>query len=182
MNLRMRILLIMLLGLASAWNHARADATMESLQTRLQKLGFYRGEVDGVYGSQTAAAIRRYQLAKGLRVTGEPTRETLEHLALVPQQPTTPDGQPAPAPAALKDLLRGSHLERAPTALRQKAVTEAQRQLKILGYYSGPIDGVPNASLAGAIKIWQRNSDLKATGRLDRASLEALQILPSADH
>jgi len=40
------------------------------LQTRLQQLGFYKGACDGIYGKNTAAAVRAFQKTKKQPVTG----------------------------------------------------------------------------------------------------------------
>jgi len=153
-----------------------ADPSMASLQEKLAGMGFYRGEVDGVYGSQTAAAIRRYQLAKDLRVTGLPTKETLISLGLLPPQPSLVDGQPAPPPLALQDICRGGPFAKASTARQSEVVRAAQRQLKILGHFTGSIDGIPSPSFTAALKTWQQGLGLRATGRLDRPSVTALQL------
>ncbi|MFH1879904.1 MAG: peptidoglycan-binding protein [Bacillota bacterium] len=46
------------------------SANVTSLQTSLASLGFYTGSLDGQYGSGTTTAVKNYQAAKGLRVTG----------------------------------------------------------------------------------------------------------------
>jgi len=51
-----------------------------NVQSALQQQGFYQGEVDGVLGPQTRAALAEYQSAQGIEPTGaidEPTLETL---------------------------------------------------------------------------------------------------------
>ena len=51
-----------------------------NVQSALQQAGYYQGEVDGVLGPQTRAALAEYQSAQGLEPTGavdEPTLETL---------------------------------------------------------------------------------------------------------
>lgn len=51
-----------------------------NVQSALQEQGYYQGEVDGVLGPQTRAALAEYQSAQGLEPTGlvdEPTLETL---------------------------------------------------------------------------------------------------------
>ena len=55
--------------------------TLREVQQRLAELGYDPGPVDGVAGAQTAAALRAFQSARGLRPTGRmdsPTREALE--------------------------------------------------------------------------------------------------------
>jgi peptidoglycan hydrolase-like protein with peptidoglycan-binding domain len=60
----------------------RADETVLATQKKLAQLGFYKGGADGQMGSQTSAAIRRYQIAENLKVTGELNRQTLEQLGI----------------------------------------------------------------------------------------------------
>jgi membrane-bound lytic murein transglycosylase B len=52
----------------------------ERLQRLLNKLGYDAGPVDGVPGSQTRAAIRRYQLDAGRPADGHPSVDLLERL------------------------------------------------------------------------------------------------------
>jgi Putative peptidoglycan binding domain len=54
--------------------------TVANVQAALQQQGYYQGEVDGVLGPQTRAALADYQSAQGLEPTGaidEPTVEAL---------------------------------------------------------------------------------------------------------
>ena len=51
-----------------------------NVQSALQEQGFYQGDIDGVLGPQTRAALAEYQSQQGLEPTGlvdEPTLETL---------------------------------------------------------------------------------------------------------
>ena len=52
------------------------------IQQRLKNLGFYHGELDGIVGPQTRAAITEFQARTGLKVSGElddSTRQKLIH-------------------------------------------------------------------------------------------------------
>jgi N-acetylmuramoyl-L-alanine amidase len=49
-------------------------------QARLKNLGYYHGPIDGESGEETAAALRRFQRAQGLRVTGQADSETRDKL------------------------------------------------------------------------------------------------------
>jgi peptidoglycan hydrolase-like protein with peptidoglycan-binding domain len=40
-----------------------SPSNIEALQKRLQELGFYRGEIDGIWGPQTQAAVEAAQRA-----------------------------------------------------------------------------------------------------------------------
>jgi peptidoglycan hydrolase-like protein with peptidoglycan-binding domain len=59
-----------------------ADDLTRAIQQRLKDQGFYYGQVDGQGGDETSAAIRRYQIRSGLRVTGQVNDETLRSLGL----------------------------------------------------------------------------------------------------
>jgi hypothetical protein len=51
-----------------------------NVQSALQQQGYYEGDIDGILGPQTRAALAEYQSAQGLEPTGavdEPTLETL---------------------------------------------------------------------------------------------------------
>lgn len=55
-------------------------STVRAAQSRLKARGYHSGAVDGVMGPQTVQALRRYQAANGLSVTGridEATRRSL---------------------------------------------------------------------------------------------------------
>ena len=61
-------------------NSLWADDLTRAVQQRLKDQGFYYGEVDGQGGDETSAAIRRYQIRHGLKVTGQLNDETLHAL------------------------------------------------------------------------------------------------------
>jgi peptidoglycan hydrolase-like protein with peptidoglycan-binding domain len=73
----------LVLGCFLVWTAtALADDLTRAVQERLKERGFYYGGVDGQSGSETSAAIRRYQIRYGLKVNGELTEETLKSLGL----------------------------------------------------------------------------------------------------
>lgn len=63
----------------------RGDDVRE-LQRRLNRLGFDAGYVDGVFGPQTAEAVREFQLNVGLRVDGIAGIEVVEALVRLHRQ------------------------------------------------------------------------------------------------
>ena len=54
-----------------------------NVQAALQEQGYYQGEVDGVLGPQTRAALAEFQSAQGLEPTGAVDEPTLETLGMV---------------------------------------------------------------------------------------------------
>jgi len=69
------VLFAVSLGLAFAGSVC-ADDNVRAVQEKLREGGFYSGEVDGAYSSQLAAALTRFQVRKGLPVTGQLDVET----------------------------------------------------------------------------------------------------------
>ena len=67
---------------AETYEQGSSGATVREIQTRLADWGYYSGEVDGIYGSRTAAAVRWFQEANGLAVDGRAGPETLAALGL----------------------------------------------------------------------------------------------------
>jgi membrane-bound lytic murein transglycosylase B len=51
--------------------------TVKQMQRKLRQLGFDAGEIDGVMGSGTQAALREFQAAKGMVADGYPDKTTL---------------------------------------------------------------------------------------------------------
>jgi hypothetical protein len=61
---------------------AYAGSVVVAAQARLQRLGYYRGAVDGSFGPLTAEAIRGFQVDNGLPVTGDLDARTQRSLGL----------------------------------------------------------------------------------------------------
>ncbi len=58
------------------------NATVRAAQVKLKARGYHSGSVDAVMGPQTVHALRRYQAANGLRITGEVDEGTLVSLGV----------------------------------------------------------------------------------------------------
>ncbi|HWA91461.1 MAG TPA: peptidoglycan-binding protein [Rhizomicrobium sp.] len=52
------------------------------VQSKLHELGYYTGTIDGVFGSGTKDALRRFQLVKQLPATGRMDDATLAALGI----------------------------------------------------------------------------------------------------
>lgn len=52
------------------------------VQAALMRLGYYNGDIDGLLGPKTRAAITKYQQAKSLRQTGRMDIQTLSQLGI----------------------------------------------------------------------------------------------------
>jgi Putative peptidoglycan binding domain len=58
------------------------DPTVTAVQRQLSQDGFYSGPIDGIYGPATRDAVAKYQIAKGLDVTGSLSPDTLQSFGL----------------------------------------------------------------------------------------------------
>ncbi len=167
--IRLLALALILIAVPTA---LRADETVLATQKKLTQLGFYKGTSDGQMGSQTSAAIRRYQIAENLKVTGELNRQTLQNLGIQ-------GSAPMPAYVAIADIFKGGPYISVGPELQVAAVRQAQKNLKLLGYYSGPEDGMPNGGLVAALNVWQKSAGFRQTGRFDENTLKGLDLMPN---
>ena len=130
---------------------AVADYTA-ALQKDLRTAGYYDGEVDGVYGPQTVAAVEQLQKDNNLTVTGFVDRATA---------------------AALDAAVLAKGGEAAAQELAHTAAV--QSTLKLAGYWPGAVDGKWTPELTEALKAFQEDLGVKPTGAVDAATLGALE-------
>lgn len=105
MSWKARILVLVSLFFAAA---LRADSVTESVQQKLKDDGFYYGAITGTKDSETVAAIRRYQIRNGLKVSGELDAETQRSLG-IKGAASARGGTPAiPRPSPDKNYARSS--------------------------------------------------------------------------
>lgn len=62
------------------------DARLANIQRLLAELGYGPLQADGAMGENTSAAIRRFELDRGLPLSGEPSLEVVRHLEKVTGQ------------------------------------------------------------------------------------------------
>ena len=75
---------------------------VRDLQARLKQIYWFNADVTGVYGDVTTAAVRGFQAKRGIPVTGEVDRRTLDRLGAMTTEPTDAELQNrANAPGAL---------------------------------------------------------------------------------
>src|SRR5438067_1911216 len=162
---RMKRPLLFLVITVCAAQLVHADPALRSLQQTLKQQGFYYGTVTGEKSGETTAAIRRYQIRNGLKVTGEINEETTRSLntssnsvgavSQVSSKPVAAQSsnvRPAssssvsqtspspsfrqPAPQLETDpSYAASFYQSAPPQVNRQTVAAAQYQLMSRGYY-----------------------------------------------
>jgi peptidoglycan hydrolase-like protein with peptidoglycan-binding domain len=143
---------------------------VQMVQQRLRQQGAYNGEIDGVWGADSQAALERFQQTHGLQVTGQLNQATVATLGIPPDQLLSA-GQPAPS-AAVATPVAGSTLSPA-------AVQAIQTRLRDLNYYNGPTDGIWGAETQQAIERFQQGRALQVNGQLNPATVAALGLDPN---
>ena len=91
------IFIILLLGLVvtfdvvlMSWNsevealskYGSRGTEVKTIQEKLKRWGYYSGSVDGIYGSQTVSAVKKFQKKNGLTVDGIAGAQTLKAMGI----------------------------------------------------------------------------------------------------
>ncbi|MEE1379523.1 MAG: spore cortex-lytic enzyme [Clostridia bacterium] len=91
------IFIILLLGLVvtfdvvlMSWNsevealskYGSRGTEVRTIQEKLKRWGYYSGSVDGIYGSQTVSAVKKFQKKNGLTVDGIAGAQTLKAMGI----------------------------------------------------------------------------------------------------
>jgi peptidoglycan hydrolase-like protein with peptidoglycan-binding domain len=139
---------------------------VQSVQAKLQQAGVYAGQVDGVWGADSAAALTRFQQAHQLQATGQLNQATAATLGL---DPNTMFVMPAAVPALPPPP---------PDRLMPTSVRALQARLGTLGFYSGAVDGVWGDATERGIVNFQRARGLQMDGQLGPATLTAMGLAP----
>jgi peptidoglycan hydrolase-like protein with peptidoglycan-binding domain len=133
---------------------------VSALQRRLSELGYYDGPISGYYGEMTEAAVLAFQQAQGLTADGVVGASTTEALRRAPSSASIP------SPSGRAGLTIGSTGDE---------VSQLQRQLTDLGYYSGPISGYYGELTESAVREFQSGNGLAVDGVVGSSTLAALQ-------
>ena len=55
---------------------------VRTIQEKLKRWGYYNGNIDGIYGSQTVSAVKKFQQKNGLSVDGIAGKQTLKAMGI----------------------------------------------------------------------------------------------------
>ena len=121
---------------------------VKTLQEKLNAKGFDSGNVDGIFGAKTYAAVTAFQKANGLDVDGIVGKLTWAKLY---------DATPVNVtPVTTQPMLRiGS---------RGDAVRKLQEMLNAKGYTCGSVDGIFGSKTKAAVLAFQKANGLGADG------------------
>lgn len=121
---------------------------VKTLQEKLNAKGFNSGNVDGIFGAKTYAAVTAFQKANSLGVDGIVGKLTWAKLY---------DATPVNVtPVTTQPMLR--------TGSRGDAVRKLQELLNALGYDCGSVDGIFGSKTYAAVLAFQKANGLAADG------------------
>lgn len=134
------------------------------IQHLLKERGFYEDSIDGMWGDSTAAAANKYRTSLGLETDVGIDIALLQ--ALNQQRTEVPK-----LATEVKVQGAGVPLYAGPETLRAM-----QRELSASGHDAGAIDGKWGENTREALRSFQREHELEATGTLTLPTLAALGI------
>ena len=67
---------------AATYRQGSSGEAVRTIQTKLQRWGYYDSAIDGIFGSETTAAVKEFQRKNGLAVDGIVGPRTLEALGM----------------------------------------------------------------------------------------------------
>jgi hypothetical protein len=129
----------------------REGDQVRALQCMLRHRKLYDGRLSGVFNERTEAAVKRFEAARGLRVTGRMSRQ---RWGVILSQ------------GATRVVKIGS---------ASQAVRRVQRTLNALGEGGVPVTGLFDETTTEAVRTYQRAVGLPATGVVAADTWEVLR-------
>ena len=136
-------------GAARTSGQANPSRLVEDIQRDLTSMAMYDGDIDGLNGPRTRAAIINYEKKYELPARGLPSSRLLEHIRFNKRILEAVKSSPAP------DEPGADH-----------KVHLVQTGLAELGYSPGPVDGVLGEQTKQAIREFERHRRLRVTGEV----------------
>jgi len=130
---------------------------MLDIQRELAAKGYYDGAVDGIVGPRAIQAIKNFEKANGLKVTGEPSETLLEKIRH----------------GLSKSDITGSIAPAVPAIMGSK-IGSVQRMLARYGFGPVRINGELDADTRAAIQRFERERNLPPTGQVSERLVREL--------
>lgn len=136
-----------------------------AVQLALAARSYDPGPLDGIYGPLTAAAVRAFQRASRLPVTGQVGAADYRALGVACRVFPSP-----PPPVTCRTLVVRTPYMRGPDVLA------VQQALASLGFDVGWVDGIYGPRTAGGVRAFQRSGGLPVTGTVTRTEYVRLRV------
>lgn len=132
------------------WVEQLDEERLRQTQKLLKGMDLYTGNVDGIMGPATRAAIQRFQEQQDLTIDGNPDD-------------------------ALLSTLQQAEIQRAEELASAEELRGVQSGLQLLGYNVGPVDGQLGSVTREAIRRFQRRNRLPVNGEISAQLQASLQ-------
>ena len=164
-------------------------AAVRLLQQKLKSLGYYKGSVDGSFGSGTSDAVKAFQQKHGLTADGVAGGGTLNRLfsssaksataTATPRPTAKPTLRPSPTPIPDNIYVKvtpapGNLYATLRRGMYGTPVEDLQKALRNQGYFTGKADGYFGEDTENAVKTFQRYNGLTIDGVAGPATLRTL--------
>lgn len=170
---------------SAAGQQAMSSDLVRDVQRGLASRGYDVGPQDGIYGDSTEQALRKFQRDQRMNASGQVDAQTLAALGVVGGANAAPANQRAsagyaPSPAYTPTSRRQGAMATPPSGARlglnQDQVRSVQQTLADRGYDPGRVDGRWGQRTQTALRNFQRDQNIQASGRPDQRTLAALGV------
>lgn len=144
---------------------SRGTAVLQ-LQQALNALGYDTNGTDGKFGKGTEQAVKDYQKANGLTVDGKAGVKTLAQLYAGSSSSGSTNGSTSGSMngSASSEIYTAKNPNTLQSGDSGSKVTQLQNALKLLGFYTGGVDGKFGSGTKKAVMQFQRANGLTADG------------------
>lgn len=144
---------------------SRGTAVLQ-LQQALNALGYDTNGTDGKFGKGTEQAVKDYQKANGLTVDGKAGVKTLAQLYAGSSSSGSTNGSTSGSMngSASSEIYTAKNPNTLQSGDSGSKVTQLQNALKLLGFYTGGVDGKFGSGTKKAVMQFQRANRLTADG------------------
>lgn len=166
---------------AAGQQQAMSSDLVRDVQRGLATRGYDVGPQDGVFGDSTQQALRKFQRDQRMNATGQVDGQTLAALGVVggvgpgSQRAYTPS--PAYTPTSKRQGAMAPQQSGAQrVGLSREQVRSVQQNLADRGYDPGPVDSRWGPRTQGALQSFQKDQNIRGSGRPDPQTLAALGV------
>lgn len=120
------------------------------IQTQLKSLGYFTSKVTNYFGSETKAAVMKFQASKGIKADGIVGSQTSKYIF------------------ENRTSSRSSVSKVQNTALSKEQLKQVQTILQKMSLYKGKIDGLNGTLTSTAVKEFQKKYGMTSNGIVDK--------------
>ncbi len=148
------------------------------MQEALITLKYLKGPADGIFGTKTENAVRKFQRDNGLKVDGLAGTKTLTLLykkAAEAEAAASSSSSSGSSSGSSSSGVFSGNYSTLKQGMKGTRVKILQRALKTLKYYKKTVDGKFGSATKKAVRSFQKAADLKVDGKAGKKTLKAIE-------